>query len=116
MPQVVHPEQSPLLLCDTCPRSFHQACLGLDSSTLPSGDWCCPKCVDSSQAALRRVMDQQRRRSEATERAAMREKVGRAGQAGAQRACVYCQQEPQLCWRSTAAQLSRLAAAAGSLL
>ncbi len=54
VPQTTHPELSPLLLCDTCPRAYHMACLGLDWRDLPSDDWCCPKCVDSTQAALRR--------------------------------------------------------------
>ena len=52
--QALHPEVSPLLLCDTCPRSYHMACLGVEWSELPTADWCCPKCVDSTQAALRR--------------------------------------------------------------
>ena len=67
-------ENSPLLLCDTCPRSF-QACLGLSTAELPSGDWCCPKCTAATQAALRRVMGQDARRAAAGERAAIREKV-----------------------------------------
>lgn len=65
-------QQSPLLLCDTCPRSFHQACLGLGTSQLPAGDWCCPKCVDSTQAAMRRLVDGESRRQAASERAAAR--------------------------------------------
>jgi hypothetical protein len=76
LPQVAHAEGSPLLLCDTCPRSFHRACLGLAPAELPTGDWCCPKCVGSTQAALRRVVDLESRRREAGERAAQREKVG----------------------------------------
>lgn len=79
LPQVIHVDNSPLLLCDTCPRSFHQACLGLSTAELPSGDWCCPKCTAATQAALRRVMGQDARRAAAGERAAVREKVRRAG-------------------------------------
>lgn len=52
--QTTHVELSPLLLCDTCPRAYHLACLGLEWRDLPSDDWCCPKCVESTQAALRR--------------------------------------------------------------
>ena len=63
------------MLCDTCPRSFHAACLGLPMGELPSGDWCCPKCVESTTASLRRVTDQQSRRVQANERAAARDKV-----------------------------------------
>ncbi|KAM7259224.1 hypothetical protein ACFE04_014965 [Oxalis oulophora] len=31
-----------LLLCDQCPSSFHQDCLGLKD--IPDGDWFCPSC------------------------------------------------------------------------
>ena len=55
--QVNHPEASPLLLCDTCPRSFHMACLGLSWDDLPEGDadWYCPRCVDRHAAASRNL-------------------------------------------------------------
>ncbi len=32
-----------LMLCDNCPRSFHQECLKLED--VPDGEWKCPKCV-----------------------------------------------------------------------
>ncbi len=51
-PQTTHPQLSPLLLCDTCPRSFHMACLGVNWGDLPVEDWCCPKCVEGMQASL----------------------------------------------------------------
>ncbi len=70
--QVAHSKQSPLLLCDTCPRAFHQACLGLSAGDLPLGDWSCPKCVGGTQSALRRVMESEGRRQVAGERAAAR--------------------------------------------
>lgn len=73
--RVVHPDASPLILCDTCPRSYHVACLGLAWSELPSSDWCCPKCIDTTQAALRRVMDLEARKKEALERAVNKEKA-----------------------------------------
>ncbi|KAK9865721.1 hypothetical protein WJX84_004504 [Apatococcus fuscideae] len=55
--KVNHPEASPLLLCDTCPRSFHMACLGLSWDNLPDGDadWYCPRCVDRHAAASRNM-------------------------------------------------------------
>ncbi|XP_061364383.1 increased DNA methylation 1-like [Gastrolobium bilobum] len=31
-----------LVLCDTCPSSFHLSCLGLEQ--VPDGDWFCPPC------------------------------------------------------------------------
>jgi len=33
-----------LLCCDGCPASFHGACLNVDASALPEGDWLCPEC------------------------------------------------------------------------
>jgi hypothetical protein len=75
--RVTHTEASPLVLCDTCPRAYHLACLpnNLSFNDLPAGDWCCPKCVDATQAALRRVMDLETRKKEALERAANKEKA-----------------------------------------
>ncbi|KAL3536373.1 hypothetical protein ACH5RR_004834 [Cinchona calisaya] len=35
-----------LIICDGCPRAFHPACLGLQSST--ASDWHCPFCLDKS--------------------------------------------------------------------
>jgi hypothetical protein len=32
-----------LVLCDTCPKSYHQECIKLD--TIPDGKWSCPVCV-----------------------------------------------------------------------
>jgi hypothetical protein len=34
-----------LVLCDTCHRSFHAECAGLDESNLPTGNWACPVCT-----------------------------------------------------------------------
>ena len=31
-----------IILCDTCPRSYHLICLNLEE--LPEGDWSCPHC------------------------------------------------------------------------
>ncbi|KAK9860443.1 hypothetical protein WJX84_001872 [Apatococcus fuscideae] len=55
--KVHHPEASPLLLCDTCPRSFHMACLGLSWHDLPEGEaeWYCPRCIDRHAAASRNL-------------------------------------------------------------
>lgn len=63
-PQVTHPEMSPLVLCDSCTRSFHMACLGLEWAQLPEGDWECPKCGDKKDAAVRRLLDFELRRVE----------------------------------------------------
>ncbi|KAJ8754160.1 hypothetical protein K2173_002059 [Erythroxylum novogranatense] len=38
-----------LICCETCPRAFHAACLGLQS--VPKGSWCCPNCNKSSHGA-----------------------------------------------------------------
>ncbi|KAK2078741.1 hypothetical protein QBZ16_003581 [Prototheca wickerhamii] len=78
-----HPDGSPLLLCDTCPRAYHLSCLGgagegeappMGWHELPTGDWACPKCVEATQTALRRVLDLDARRKEALERAQARER------------------------------------------
>jgi len=41
-----HPQNSPLVLCDSCPRSYHLVCLDLKYEELPLREWSCPKCVD----------------------------------------------------------------------
>lgn len=40
-----------MLLCDQCQRGWHMACLTPPLSTLPSGDWICPRCRRSSSHA-----------------------------------------------------------------
>ena len=50
---MTHGQLSPLLLCDACPRSYHMACLGQGWRDLEEGDWCCPKCADSTQVGVR---------------------------------------------------------------
>jgi len=67
--RVVHPTLSPLLLCDTCPRSIHLECLGVGWDQLPTGVWCCPWCMENVQAAYLRVKDLEARRNELMERA-----------------------------------------------
>ncbi|XP_057795298.1 DDT domain-containing protein PTM-like [Salvia miltiorrhiza] len=34
-----------LICCDGCPAAFHAKCVGVSSSLLPEGQWCCPECV-----------------------------------------------------------------------
>ena len=36
-----------MLLCDRCQRGWHMACSTPPLSTLPSGDWICPRCRKS---------------------------------------------------------------------
>lgn len=43
-----------MLLCDSCPRGFHMACLELDYNQLPIGDWACPKCELGEAKAAKR--------------------------------------------------------------
>jgi hypothetical protein len=33
-----------LLLCTSCPRSYHEDCAGLRSAPPSAGDWYCPQC------------------------------------------------------------------------
>ena len=62
-------EGSPLLLCDTCPRSYHLACLrGAEFSALPPGDWSCAKCVERQSAAVRRLAELEAQRNDAFEK------------------------------------------------
>lgn len=49
--QMHHTLGSPLLLCDSCPRAVHMACLELDYAALPPGDWACPKCTEKGAKA-----------------------------------------------------------------
>lgn len=49
-----HLQASALLLCDTCPRSFHMMCLELDFEQLPLGEWSCPKCAENEEKAAKR--------------------------------------------------------------
>ncbi len=67
--QVHHPEGSPLVLCDGCPRAFHLACMrGVAWADLPSGEWHCPRCTERRGAALRKLADFEARKHEALER------------------------------------------------
>lgn len=49
-----HPENSPLLLCDSCPRSYHLICLDVTFEELPEEEWQCPKCQDRKLGTGRR--------------------------------------------------------------
>lgn len=53
--QMHHVAGSPLLLCDTCPRSVHLACLDLDYGQLPPGNWSCPKCAEKGTKAANQI-------------------------------------------------------------
>ena len=37
-----------MLLCDQCQRGWHMACLTPPLSTLPRGEWICPRCKKAS--------------------------------------------------------------------
>ncbi|DBA80639.1 TPA: hypothetical protein ACH3X1_007887 [Trebouxia sp. C0004] len=50
-----HPEGSPLALCDTCPRSFHLLCMGLEWEELSEGDWSCPRCAERKGLPTKRL-------------------------------------------------------------
>ena len=50
-----HPENSPLLLCDNCPRSYHLICLDLTFEELPEDEWHCPKCQDRKSGTGKRT-------------------------------------------------------------
>lgn len=43
-----------MLLCDSCPRGFHMACLELDYDQLTTGEWACPKCAAGEAKAAKR--------------------------------------------------------------
>ena len=50
-----HQQNSPLVLCDACPRSYHAMCLELDFHQLPEeGEWACPKCIEKETKQARR--------------------------------------------------------------
>ncbi|KAL3155881.1 hypothetical protein ABBQ32_012881 [Trebouxia sp. C0010 RCD-2024] len=50
-----HPEGSPLALCDSCPRSFHLLCMGVEWEELPEGDWACPRCAERKGIPTKRL-------------------------------------------------------------
>ena len=50
-----NPQGSPLALCDTCPRSFHLLCMGLEWEELPEGDWSCPRCAERKGLPTKRL-------------------------------------------------------------
>ena len=53
--QMHHQQNSPLVLCDACPRSFHVMCLELEFAQLPEeGEWACPKCLEKEAKQARR--------------------------------------------------------------
>ena len=56
-----HPENSPLVLCDGCPRSFHLACLDLTFEELPEDDWHCSKCQERKSSTGRRLTSYDRK-------------------------------------------------------
>ncbi|KAL0793484.1 hypothetical protein Bca101_064861 [Brassica carinata] len=39
-----------LLCCDSCPRTYHTACLTPPLKRIPNGKWICPKCSQDSSA------------------------------------------------------------------
>jgi len=41
-----------LLICDTCPHSYHLNCLNPPATVVPEGEWSCPRCTVSHQSAL----------------------------------------------------------------
>jgi hypothetical protein len=65
--QVHHQQGSPLVLCDTCPRAWHLACLELDYAQLPPADWSCPRCLEKGTKAANAI----RRSSAAKDRRAL---------------------------------------------
>eukprot|EP00850_Spirogloea_muscicola_P005371 SM000024S07833 [mRNA] locus=s24:859927:867669:+ [translate_table: standard] len=75
------PTGSQLLLCDSCPRSYHLACLNpplQSSDDLPEGEWHCPKCVASQAKAAHmemRVLERQQRQTERDQRHRERERA-----------------------------------------
>jgi PHD-finger len=64
-----HPEGSPLVLCDGCPRAYHLACMrGVAWGDLPAGEWHCPRCTERRGAALRKLAEFEARKHEALEK------------------------------------------------
>lgn len=86
--RVRHDEASPLALCDTCPKAFHVACLGLTLADLPAAvpatsggaagpprgrlvaAWSCPKCAERRVADERKLRVLQEKKEAALARVA----------------------------------------------
>ena len=41
-----------LLICDTCPHSYHLNCLNPPVAVVPEGEWSCPRCTVSVDCTL----------------------------------------------------------------
>ncbi len=61
--QTHHVDGSPLLLCDTCPRSYHMACLEVTYPDLPEGEWSCIKCSERAEKDAKRIAEFESRKS-----------------------------------------------------
>ena len=44
-----------LIMCDSCPRSFHLECLKLKEGDLPEGEWYCMKCVEKKKSSVKNI-------------------------------------------------------------
>jgi hypothetical protein len=68
--RVHHPEGSPLVLCDHCPKSFHVKCLAVEQADLSLGEWACPRCIERHELNKAKAKELQQRRAEALLRVA----------------------------------------------
>jgi hypothetical protein len=68
--RVYHPQGSPLVLCDSCPKAYHVECLGIPFEKLPEGEWVCVKCQERHEANLQKLQDLETKKKEALERVA----------------------------------------------
>ncbi|KAG2245906.1 hypothetical protein Bca4012_091177 [Brassica carinata] len=71
-----------LLCCDSCPRTYHTACLTPPLKRIPNGKWICPKCSQDS-GALKPAISKRARTKTSKRHSQDRPKSERASQ-------IYC--------------------------
>lgn len=66
--RVHHPDDSPLVLCDFCPKSWHVRCLEVELGDLPQGEWACPRCHERHEQNKAKVKELEEKKVKALQR------------------------------------------------
>ena len=68
--RVHHVENSPLLLCDFCHRSYHMVCAEAPEGGWPQGEWACVACVKRHEQSKVKLQELNNRKTQALKRVA----------------------------------------------